>query len=115
MLADDGPKYFIDYFQRSYHQTADVAGVRRPLVFVFGANTTARGPGSPNAGIADLRTAAAAAGLADPYVVAMSFGPVSYQTKAMVGLGADAVSTYAFLDTDFFRPPYQGHGLPYAR
>lgn len=109
-----GTAYFIDYFKRPYYQTASIDGVNRPVLFTFNADTEHTGPGSPFASLAALAAACAKAGVAKPYVVAMSFGGVSSQAEKMKALGADAVSTYAYIGPDT-SPPYQGKGLPYAQ
>ena len=116
MLAK-GTAYFLAYFKKPFYQTTlkPVGGIaNRPLVFIFGANATARGPGSAAAGIVALTAACAAQGIPKPYVVIMSFGSAAQQAKEKEALGADAVSTYASIDFSYFTPAYQGVGLPYV-
>eukprot|EP00040_Diaphanoeca_grandis_P008527 m.45513 g.45513 ORF g.45513 m.45513 type:complete len:396 (+) comp19992_c0_seq1:268-1455(+) len=112
-MLSHGTTYFVDYFKRPYYQTVLIDGMARPLLFTFGQNTTARGPGSPFACLLSLEAACESSGLPKPYVVAMDFGAVRAQAQAMKQLGADAVSTYAYINFSYYSPPYQGVGLPY--
>lgn len=78
----------------------------RPLFYVLqgSAATTAR--------VAALRSAAQAAGLGDPYVVSLSYGPVAAQAATMATVGADAISQYVVIAGAWAATP--GRALPYA-